>query len=254
VVQCIEPKSRRISPRGEARRRPPNEGEARALPNISDSWLRDTDKVAARIRTAPADPGVSFRTAKRHGYGLWRLGAARNDADSRKVRNTASFRSDGRRVALTTKSTFSAWSSGGTLRRGKDDRSGHQPCAISSPFGASRFSVCYDVRFPELYRACAPRTSSSCRRRSRDHRARDWETRCVRAIETRLVLARPGGKARERPADSRHSMVSIPGQSHRRAGRRAGVVMADSIPCSGKDGLSLPAIAHRSCSRFGRAR
>src|SRR5258707_330226 len=33
---------------------------------------------------------------------------------------------------------------------------GDRPVAVSSPFGRLALSVCYDVRYPELYRALAP--------------------------------------------------------------------------------------------------
>jgi len=109
--------------------------------------------------------------------------------------------------------------------------------------------VCYDVRFPELYRALAPWTSSSCPRRTANHRRAHWETLLrARAIENLAWVLAPaqGGTHANGRQTTGTAWWSIPGAGRRRTGGRRGVVMADIDPTfQAKMRRALPALAHR---------
>jgi len=216
--------------RGEARRRGRRtRGEARRAPEyFCILGMRDSDKVAAREKDG-AGPIQEFLsgTASGTAYGLVGGSVPVECADPGKVRNSCLvYDSDGRRVARYDKIHLFGLELGAEhFEEARTIEAGTQPCAIESPFGRIALSVCYDVRFPELYRALAPMDiilvpSAFTATTGRAH----WETLLrARAIENLAwVLAPAKGKARERPQTHGHSMVVDPwGKVHRRAGRRA---------------------------------
>jgi len=216
--------------------------------------MRDTDKVAAREKDG-AGPIQEFLsgTAKRHG--VWLVGGSvpLECADSRKVRNSCLvYDPDGRRVARYDKIHLFGLELGAErFDEARTIEAGTQPCAIDSPFGRIALSVCYDVRFPELYRALAPMDiilvpSAFTASTGRAH----WETLLrARAIENLAWVLAPaqGGKHPNGRQTHGHSMVVDPwGKVIAERAAGPGVVMADIDPVfQAKMRSSLPAIAHR---------
>ncbi|TMG79609.1 MAG: carbon-nitrogen hydrolase family protein [Betaproteobacteria bacterium] len=128
---------------------------------------------------------------------------------------------------------------------------GTEPRAVDSPFGRIALSVCYDVRFPELYRALAPMDiilvpSAFTATTGRAH----WETLLrARAIENLAWVLAPaqGGRHANGRETHGHSMVVDPwGRIVAERAAGPGVVMADIDPAvQAKLRKSLPALTHR---------
>ena len=116
---------------------------------------RDTDKLKVRERDG-AGPIQDFlaETARRNA--IWLVGGTVpiECSDEARVRNACLVFDDaGNRIARYDKIHLFAY-------RGENERydetrtiePGDEPLAIASPFGRLGLSVCYDLRFPELYR------------------------------------------------------------------------------------------------------
>ena len=122
---------------------------------------------------------------------------------------------------------------------------------FESPFGRIALSVCYDVRFPELYRALAPMDiilvpSAFTATTGRAH----WETLLrARAIENLAWVLAPaqGGKHPNGRQTHGHSMVVDPwGKVIAERAAGPGVVLAGIDPAfQAKMRRSLPALTHR---------
>ena len=216
--------------------------------------MRDTDKVAAKEKDG-AGPIQEFlaETARRHG--VWLVGGSVPLAcdDPGKVRNSCLvYDANGRRVARYDKIHLFGLELGAerfdearTIEPGTESR------AIDSPFGRIALSVCYDVRFPELYRALAPIDvilvpSAFTATTGRAH----WETLLrARAIENLawVLAAAQGGKHPNGRRTHGHSMVVDPwGKVIAERAAGPGVVVAAIDPAlQAKMRRSLPALAHR---------
>jgi nitrilase len=213
-----------------------------------------TDKVAAKEKDG-AGPIQEFlsATAKRHG--VWLVGGSVPLAcgNPDKVRNSCLvYDSDGRRVARYDKIHLFGLELGAErFDEARTIEAGTQPCAIESPFGRIALSVCYDVRFPELYRALAPMDiilvpSAFTATTGRAH----WETLLrARAIENLAWVLAPaqGGKHPNGRQTHGHSMVVDPwGKVIAERAAGPGVVLADiDAALQAKMRSSLPALAHR---------
>jgi predicted amidohydrolase len=130
---------------------------------------------------------------------------------------------------------------------------GREVVVAKTPIGAIGLSVCYDVRFPELYRAMAARgalllavPSAFTPQTGKDH----WEVLLrARAIENQAFVLAPAQCGRHSPERASHgrSLVVDPwGLVLAQAGDRPGVIFAD---CD-LDELAairrrLPALEHR---------
>lgn len=216
--------------------------------------LRDTDKVAVREKDG-AGPIQEFLAASARRHGVWLVGGSvpLECADPRKVRNSCLiYDSEGRRVARYDKIHLfglelgaERFDEGGTIEAGSE------PCAVDSPFGRIAVSVCYDVRFPELYRALAPMDiilvpSAFTATTGRAH----WETLLrARAIENLAWVLAPaqGGTHPNGRQTHGHSMVVDPwGKVVAERATGAGVVVADIDPAfQAKMRRSLPVLEHR---------
>lgn len=117
---------------------------------------RASDKVAAR---EPDGDGVQqaflARVAREHR--LWLIGGTLPIAiaDPQRVRAASLvFAPDGRRVARYDKMHMFAFSQGNEhYDESKTLEPGTEPVAFDAPCGRVGLSVCYDLRFPELYRS-----------------------------------------------------------------------------------------------------
>ena len=130
---------------------------------------------------------------------------------------------------------------------------GEEVVVASTPFGGVGLSVCYDLRFPELYRAMASRgavllcvPSAFTRETGKDH----WEVLLrARAIENQAFVVAPAQCGRHSPERASHgrSLIVDPwGLVLAQAGDRPAVISAE---CDFGEleavRRRLPALAHR---------
>jgi len=128
---------------------------------------------------------------------------------------------------------------------------GREAKAIDSPFGRIALSVCYDVRFPELYRALAPVNlilvpSAFTATTGRAH----WEILLrARAIENLAWVIAPaqGGRHASGRQTYGHTMIVDPwGKVVAERASDPGIVLAEIDPgFQAKMRASLPALEHR---------
>jgi nitrilase len=216
--------------------------------------MRDTDKVAAREKDG-VGPIQDFLSSAAKRHGVWLVGGSvpLECAAPGKVRNSCLiYDSEGRRVARYDKIHLFGLELGAErFEESRTIEAGDTPCAIDSPFGRIAVSVCYDVRFPELYRALAPMDiilvpSAFTATTGRAH----WETLLrARAIENLAWVVAPaqGGTHPNGRQTHGHSMVVDPwGKIVAERAAGAGVVMAEIDPgFQTQARKSLPALTHR---------
>lgn len=128
---------------------------------------------------------------------------------------------------------------------------GDHPVAVDTPFGRVALSICYDLRFPELYRALAPVDlilvpAAFTETTGRAH----WEILLrARAIENQCYLLAVGQGGRHENGRMTHgnSMIIDPwGEILDRKQRGPGIVIADlNHQRISEIRESLPALAHR---------
>ncbi len=114
-----------------------------------------SDKVAVREADG-AGVQQSFLSRVARDHGIWLIGGTVPIAiaDPTRVRSAALvFGPDGRRVARYDKIHLFAFSQGDErYDEGRTIEPGTEPVAFDAPCGRVALSVCYDLRFPELYR------------------------------------------------------------------------------------------------------
>lgn len=216
--------------------------------------MKDTDKVA--VREAAGDgPIQAFlsSTAKKHG--IWIVGGSAPlvCADPGRVRNSSLvYDPAGKLAARYDKIHLFGFEMGderyheaGTIEPG------NTPVTVDTPFGRLGLSICYDLRFPELYRALPDVDiilvpSAFTETTGRAH----WETLLrARAIENLAYVLAPAQGGRHANGRETHgdSMIVDPwGTVLDRLPRGAGVVMAEiSLERVRQLRRNLPAINHR---------
>jgi nitrilase len=220
--------------------------------------LKDTDKVAVREEYGRGQiQEFLAATARRHG--IWIVGGSVPLVASSpdKVLNTSLVYDDqGRCVARYDKIHLFGFEMG--AERYSEERTiehGSQVTAFDSPFGRIGLSICYDLRFPELYRAMGEVDlilvpSAFTETTGKAH----WETLIrARAIENLAYVLAPaqGGyhvNGRETHGDS---MIVDPwGVILDRLPRGSGVVVAGMNRTHiQRLRQSLPALQHRTLGR-----
>ncbi len=215
---------------------------------------RDRDKVT--VREADGDGSIQrflSETAAKHG--IWLVGgtAPLATGDPERVRNSCLvFDERGKRVARYDKIHLFGFDNGTEkYHEASSIEPGDRPVAVDSPYGRLGLSVCYDVRFPELYRSYAPVDilfvpSAFTVPTGRAH----WETLLrARAIENLAYLVAPaqGGTHPSKRSTWGHSMVIDPwGEVLASLDSGPGVVIAEIDPMKVvKVRSSLPALEHR---------
>ena len=215
---------------------------------------RDRDKVEAREKDG-SGPIQDFLSAAAKRHGVWLVGGSvpMECADPAKVRNSCLvYDASGRRVARYDKiHLFSLQLGSERYDEAGTIEAGDTPLAIDSPFGRIGLSVCYDVRFPELYRALAPVDiilvpSAFTAVTGRAH----WETLLrARAIENLAWVVAPaqGGRHASGRETHGHSMIVDPwGKIVAERATGPGVIVAEIDPAyQAKMRASLPALSHR---------
>ena len=142
---------------------------------------------------------------------------------------------------------------GGAFRESASVAPGKDVVVAQTPFGGVGLSVCYDVRFPELYRALAAEgarflavPSAFARETGKDH----WEVLLrARAIENQAFVLAPAqcGVHNEERASYGRSLVADPwGLVIARAGDRPCALVAEcDLEEQERIRRSLPALEHR---------
>ena len=216
--------------------------------------LRDTDKVAAA--EAPGDGPIQHflaETARKHG--VWVVGGSipLRSADPRRVRNTCLvFDAAGELQGRYDKIHLFGLDMGEEhYTEANTIEPGDRVVVLDTPFGRLGLSICYDVRFPELYRAMGEVDiitipAAFTQTTGRAH----WETLMrARAIENLAYVVAPAQGGRHPSGRETHgeSMIVDPwGVVVERLSRGPGVVLA-RVDRAHQRGLrrSLPALQHR---------
>jgi deaminated glutathione amidase len=216
--------------------------------------VKDSDKVAVR-ETPGAGPIQTFLAKQAKQHKVWLIGGSIPLAcnNAKKVFNSCLvFNDKGQQVARYDKIHLFGLTLGNEVyREEKTIQAGTEIVTVETPFGRIGLSICYDLRFPEIYRAMKEVDilvvpSAFTATTGKAH----WETLVrARAIENLAYMIAPGQggyhvSGRETHGDS---MIVDPwGNILDRLPRGSGVVFANLNPAYQR-GLrdSLPALSHR---------
>ena len=215
---------------------------------------RDADKVAVREKDGNG-PIQSFLADAARRHKVWVVGGTvpLECPDPGKVWNSSLvFDAAGQRVARYDKIHLFGFDNG--KERYEESRSieaGSKPVSFDSPFGKVGLSVCYDLRFPELYRSYMPVDlifvpSAFTATTGKAH----WEMLLrARAIENLAYVIAPaqGGLHANGRETHGHSMVIDPwGEILAEIASGEGIAMAEIDPARRATlRSSLPALSHR---------
>ena len=216
----------------------------------------DTDKLG--VAEAPGEgPIQAMLSAAAREHALWVVGGTlpmRIDGDATRVRNACCvFAPDGRLAARYDKIHLFGFDNG----RERYDESrvleaGSEPVSLDLPPHALRLglSVCYDLRFPELYRRLGADLIAVPSAFTHTTGQAHWELLLrARAIENQAYVIAPaqGGRHENGRRTWGHSMIVDPwGQVLGVRDEGEGVVLADVDPARlAEVRRQLPALAHR---------
>jgi nitrilase len=215
---------------------------------------RATDKVAVR-ETDGAGPQQAFLAAEAKRHGIWLVGGTvpLACADPQRVRSACLvYGPAGARVARYDKIHLFAFARGEErYDEGRTIERGDTPVAIDLPCGRVGLSVCYDLRFPELYRRLgelalivAPAAFTATTGAAHWHlllRARAVENQCY------VLAAAQGGTHPGGRRTYGHSALIDPwGRIVVERETGEGVVVGDVDPaCIADVRAELPALSHR---------
>ncbi len=214
--------------------------EVACLPeNFSFIGLKDADKL--QVAEADGQGEVQeflSKTAKQ--LGMWILGGTiviRADTDRRVANTSLLIDADGKRVVRYDKIHLFDVTIPGREEQYRESNyvaPGHEPVVADTPVGRLGLSVCYDMRFPELYRELVSRGAQWLAMPAaftvptgRAH----WETLLrARAIENLCYVVAPAqtgthSSGRETYGDS--LIVDYWGQVLSRLAKGSGVITAD---------------------------
>ena len=216
--------------------------------------LRERDKVTVREAYGHG-PIQDFLAAAAARNKVWLVGgsAPLACADPDKVRNTCLvFDDSGRRVARYDKIHLFGFDLG--TERFQESRSiepGTEVVTLDTPYARLGLSICYDLRFPELYRKMGTVDlilvpSSFTATTGKDH----WEMLLrARAVENQAYVLAPaqGGHHKNGRDTWGHSMIIDPwGKVLADLARGPGVITAELDHAEiARVRLSLPALTHR---------
>ena len=217
--------------------------------------MKDTDKVAARERDGDG-PIQAFLAEQARRHRVWIVGGSvpLESGLPDKVRNSCLvYDQEGKRVARYDKIHLFGFEMG--QERYTEERTiepGKLVCTVDSPYGKLGISVCYDLRFPELYRAMGDVDiilvpSAFTETTGKAH----WDTLIrARAIENLAYVIAPaqGGYHVNGRETHGHTMIVDPwGVVLDRLPRGSGVVVAGVNPTyQAKIRRSLPALTHKT--------
>lgn len=216
--------------------------------------LQDSDKIAAG-ETAGTGPVQDFLARMAAQHGVWLFGGTvpLACADAQRVHNSLLvYAPSGECVARYDKIHLFGFDNGiERYQEAQTIEAGTAPVAVQTPFGRVALSVCYDLRFPELYRALAPVDlivvpSAFTATTGRAH----WEVLLrARAVENLAYVIAPaqGGIHANGRRTHGHSMIVDPwGKIVAELAQGAGVAYAEIDPnYQARVRASLPALEHR---------
>jgi predicted amidohydrolase len=217
--------------------------------------MKDNDKVAAREREGEG-PIQAFLAEQAKKHGCWIVGGSvpLEASTPDKVRNSCLiYDQNGRLAARYDKIHLFGFEMG--QERYSEERTiepGNRVVTVESPYGRIGVSVCYDLRFPELYRAMGEVDlilvpSAFTETTGKAH----WDTLIrARAIENLAYVIAPaqGGYHVNGRETHGHTMIVDPwGVVLDRLPRGSGVVVAGVNPTyQAKIRRSLPALTHKT--------
>jgi nitrilase len=217
--------------------------------------LKDTDKVEAREKEGKGPIQRFLAETARH-HQIWLVGCSipiESSVDGKVHNSILVYDDSGRQAARYDKiHLFSLALGKEKFSEQRTIQPGREVRVVDSPFGRIGLSVCYDVRFPELYRAMqdvdiivVPAAFTETTGRAH------WETLIrARAIENLAYVLAPaqGGYHMNGRETHGHSMIVDPwGVVLDRLPRGSGVVIAGVNPNYQKELRdSLPALGHRT--------
>ena len=221
--------------------------------------MKDTDKVKVRERDGQG-PIQDFLSAQARRHRIWVVGGTvpLEAGSPDKVRNACLvYNQAGERVARYDKIHLFGFEMG--QERYSEERTiepGSGVCVVDSPYGKLGISVCYDLRFPELYRAMGDVDlilvpSAFTETTGKAH----WDTLIrARAIENLAYVIAPaqGGYHVNGRETHGHTMIVDPwGVVLDRLPRGSGVVVAGVNPTyQAKVRRSLPALTHKTLRQW----
>jgi predicted amidohydrolase len=221
--------------------------------------MKDTDKVAAREKDG-AGPIQDFLAEQARRHRVWIVGGSipLEAGVAEKVRNACLvYNQEGERVARYDKIHLFGLELGN--ERYSEERTiepGAGVVTVDSPYGRLGISVCYDLRFPELYRAMGDVDlifvpSAFTETTGKAH----WDTLVrARAIENLAYVVAPaqGGYHVNGRETHGHTMIVDPwGVVLDRLPRGSGVVVAGVNPTyQTKVRRSLPALTHKTVRQW----
>ena len=221
--------------------------------------MKDTDKVNARERDGQG-PIQAFLSEQARRHKIWIVGGSvpLECADPDKVRNSCLvYDQKGERVARYDKIHLFGFDMGQErYTEVRTIEAGSTVCTVDSPYGKLGISVCYDLRFPELYRAMGDVDlilvpSAFTETTGKAH----WDTLIrARAIENLAYVIAPaqGGYHVNGRETHGHTMIVDPwGVVLDRLPRGSGVVVAGVNPTyQAKIRRSLPALTHKTVRQW----
>ncbi len=214
------------------------------------------DDAKVRLREQDgAGPLQDFLCDAAQRHGVWLVGGTVPlvATDDGKVRNTTLVYDDrGQRVARYDKIHLFGFQAGAErYDEAATIEAGSETVAFDSPFGRIGLAICYDLRFPELFRALGEvdlivLPAAFTYTTGRAH----WETLLrARAIENQcyVMAAAQGGRHPSGRVTWGHSMIVDPwGEVLARREEGAGTVVAELDPARiAAVRASLPALKHR---------
>ena len=223
--------------------------------------MNDGDKLHVREDDATtgdaavARPIQSFlaETARRHG--IWLVGGSiplAGKSDDKVLNSSVVYSPSGERVARYDKIHLFGFQKGAErYNEAESIESGNEVVTFTTPFARVGLSICYDIRFPELYRAMGPVDlivvpAAFTETTGRAH----WEILLrARAIENQCYVLAVGQGGRHENGRETHgnSMIIDPwGSILDRKLKGPGVVVADmDFALLAEVRASLPALRHR---------
>ncbi|MEI7612295.1 MAG: carbon-nitrogen hydrolase family protein [Betaproteobacteria bacterium] len=216
--------------------------------------LRESDKVSVREADG-VGPIQDFLAATARQHGIWLIGGSlplEASTPDKMLNSSLVYNPQGERVARYDKIHLFGFQKGKErYNESATIEAGNQPVAFDTPFGRVGVTICYDIRFPELYRALGEVDlmvipAAFTETTGRAH----WEILLrARAIENQcyVLAVAQGGKHENGRETHGNSMLIDPwGEILARKDKGAGVVIGDIDHARIADvRASLPALKHR---------